>query len=43
MSFEPSDKIGGRSEEGMVRFLTEPWNARIAALTADGWPNITRI
>jgi PPOX class probable F420-dependent enzyme len=43
MSFKPSDKIGGLSEEEMVRFLAEAWNARIATITPDGWPYITPV
>lgn len=43
MSFEPSDKVGGLSYEEMVRFLAEPWNARIATVTPDGWPYVTPV
>lgn len=43
MSFEPTDKIGGLSDEELVRFLAEPWNARIATIAPDGWPYITPV
>ena len=43
MPFEPSDKIGGLGEEEMDRFLAEPWNARIATVTPDGWPYVTPV
>ncbi len=43
MSYEPSHKIGGLTEEEMVRFLAEPWNARIATLDPDGWPYVTPV
>jgi PPOX class probable F420-dependent enzyme len=43
MSYEPSPKIGGLTEEEMVRFLAEPWNARIATLDPDGWPYVTPV
>ncbi|MBI4635898.1 MAG: pyridoxamine 5'-phosphate oxidase family protein [Candidatus Rokubacteria bacterium] len=43
MAFEPSDKIGGLSENELVRFLAEAWNARIATVTRDGWPYLTPV
>jgi len=43
MSFEPSDKIGGLTPEELEAFLAEPWNARIATVTADGWPYVTPV
>jgi nitroimidazol reductase NimA-like FMN-containing flavoprotein (pyridoxamine 5'-phosphate oxidase superfamily) len=43
MSFLPSDKIGGLTEEELATFLVEPWNARIATVTSDGWPYLTPI
>jgi PPOX class probable F420-dependent enzyme len=43
MPYEPSHKIGGLTEEEMVRFLAEPWNARIATLDPDGWPYVTPV
>ena len=43
MSFEPTENIGGLGEEELVRFLAEPWNARIATVTPDGWPYITPV
>ena len=43
MSFDPSDKIGGLSEDELVAFLAAPWNARIATVTRDGWPHVTPV
>jgi hypothetical protein len=43
MSFEPSDKIGGLTEAELLAFLAEPWNARIATITSDGWPHVTPV
>ncbi len=43
MSSAPEGKIGGLSEEEIVRFLAEPWNARIATTTPDGWPYVTPV
>jgi len=43
MSFEPSDKIGGLTEDELVAFLAAPWNARIATVTGDGWPYVTPV
>ena len=43
MAFEPSDKIGGLSEDELRRFLAEPWTARIATVTTDGWPYLTPV
>jgi PPOX class probable F420-dependent enzyme len=43
MSYEPNTKIGGLTEEEAVRFLAEPWNARIATLDPDGWPYVTPV
>jgi len=43
MSFEPSDKIGGLTEDELIAFLAAPWNARIATVTGDGWPYVTPV
>jgi PPOX class probable F420-dependent enzyme len=43
MSFVPSDKIGGLTEDELTVFLAEPWNARIATVTRDGWPYLTPV
>jgi PPOX class probable F420-dependent enzyme len=43
MSFEPSDKIGPLTEDELAAFLVEPWNARIATVTGDGWPHLTPV
>ncbi len=41
MGFSPTDKIGGLTEPELAAFLAEPWNARIATMTRDGWPYVT--
>lgn len=43
MPFVPDDRIGGLGEADLVRFLAEPWNARIATVDADGWPYVTPV
>jgi PPOX class probable F420-dependent enzyme len=43
MSFRPSDKIGGLDDGELLAFLAEPWNARIATVTGDGWPYVTPV
>jgi nitroimidazol reductase NimA-like FMN-containing flavoprotein (pyridoxamine 5'-phosphate oxidase superfamily) len=43
VTFEPSDRIGGLSEEEMTRFLAEAWNARIATVPREGWPYLTPV
>jgi PPOX class probable F420-dependent enzyme len=43
MSFEPSDKIGGLTQDELRAFLAEPWNARIATAAGDGWPYLTPV
>ena len=43
MSFSPTDKIGGLTEPELAAFLAEPWNARIATMTRDGWPYVTPV
>jgi PPOX class probable F420-dependent enzyme len=43
MSFVPSDKIGSLTEDELAAFLAEPWNARIATVTPDGWPYVTPV
>ena len=42
-SFEPSDKIGGLTEEELEVFLAQPWNARIATITPEGWPYVAPV
>ena len=42
-SFEPTDKIGGLTEEELEAFLAQPWNARIATITAEGWPYVAPV
>jgi PPOX class probable F420-dependent enzyme len=43
MAFEPDEQIGGLGEADLVRFLAEPWNARIATVDGDGWPYVTPV
>lgn len=43
MPFEPDDRIGPLDDATLVRFLAEPWNARIATVDADGWPHVTPV
>jgi PPOX class probable F420-dependent enzyme len=43
MSFEPSDRIGPLAEHELTAFLAEPWNARIATVSRDGWPYVTPV
>ena len=43
MAFEPDDHIGPLDEGTLVRFLAEPWNARIATVDAEGWPHVTPV
>jgi nitroimidazol reductase NimA-like FMN-containing flavoprotein (pyridoxamine 5'-phosphate oxidase superfamily) len=43
MSYAPSDKIGKLDEAEIATFLAEPWNARIATTTPEGWPYMTPI
>jgi nitroimidazol reductase NimA-like FMN-containing flavoprotein (pyridoxamine 5'-phosphate oxidase superfamily) len=42
-SFEPTDKIGGLTEEELEAFLAQPWNARIATITPEGWPYVAPV
>jgi nitroimidazol reductase NimA-like FMN-containing flavoprotein (pyridoxamine 5'-phosphate oxidase superfamily) len=43
MSYAPPDKIGKLNDAEILTFLAEPWNARIATTTPEGWPYITPI
>jgi len=43
VTFEPSDRVGGLSDEETTRFLAEAWNARIATVTREGWPYLTPV
>jgi nitroimidazol reductase NimA-like FMN-containing flavoprotein (pyridoxamine 5'-phosphate oxidase superfamily) len=43
MAFTPNDKIGGLTEDELLAFLAHPWNARIATVTAEGWPYVTPV
>jgi PPOX class probable F420-dependent enzyme len=43
MPFEPGNTIGGLADDEIARFLAEPWNARIATVTPDGWPWVTPV
>jgi PPOX class probable F420-dependent enzyme len=43
VSFEPTDKIGGLTDDEMAAFLAHPWNARIATVGSDGWPYVTPV
>jgi nitroimidazol reductase NimA-like FMN-containing flavoprotein (pyridoxamine 5'-phosphate oxidase superfamily) len=43
MSFVPTDKIGSLTDDELALFLAEPWNARIATVTPDGWPYVTPV
>src|SRR5216117_3007551 len=41
--FEPTDKIGGLTDAELHTFLANPWNARIATITREGWPYVTPV
>src|SRR5512134_2351291 len=43
MAFALPGRIGGLSDDEVTRFLGEPWNARIATVTPDGWPHVTPV
>lgn len=43
MTFEPTDRIGGLHHAELLRFLAEPWNARLATMTPEGWPWVTPV
>lgn len=43
MAFVPDDRIGALGEADLVRFLAEPWNARIATVDTEGWPYVTPV
>jgi PPOX class probable F420-dependent enzyme len=43
MVFVPDDRIGSLDPAELVRFLAEPWNARIATVDGDGWPYVTPV
>jgi len=43
MTYEPSDKIGALTEDELAVFLAEPWNGRIATVTAEGWPYVAPV
>jgi nitroimidazol reductase NimA-like FMN-containing flavoprotein (pyridoxamine 5'-phosphate oxidase superfamily) len=43
MTFEPSSKIGPLTDRELTTFLAEPWNARIATVTPEGWPYVTPV
>ena len=43
MTFVPDDQIGGLAEPELLRFLAEPWTARIATVDEDGWPYVTPV
>lgn len=43
MSDAPSDKIGGLTDADLLAFLAEPWNARIATVSPEGWPYLTPV
>lgn len=43
MAFVPDDRIGGLDEAALLRFLAEPWNARIATVDESGWPYVTPV
>jgi PPOX class probable F420-dependent enzyme len=43
MAFVPDDRIGALDEADLLRFLAEPWNARIATVDPDGWPYVTPV
>jgi nitroimidazol reductase NimA-like FMN-containing flavoprotein (pyridoxamine 5'-phosphate oxidase superfamily) len=43
MSYVPSEKIGKLDQAEIMTFLAEPWNARIATMTPEGWPYMTPV
>lgn len=43
MAFELPGRIGGLTDDERLRFLAEPWNGRLATVTADGWPYIAPV
>jgi PPOX class probable F420-dependent enzyme len=43
MTYQPSAKIGGLTDAETAAFLTEPWNARLATLDANGWPSVAPV
>jgi hypothetical protein len=43
MAFVPDDRIGSLGEVELTRFLSEPWNARIATIDGDGAPYVTPV
>jgi PPOX class probable F420-dependent enzyme len=43
VGWKPSEDVGGLSDVDVVRFLAEPWNARIATVDAGGWPHVTPV
>jgi PPOX class probable F420-dependent enzyme len=43
MTFEPDDRIGPLDDVTLLRFLAEPWNARIATVDGEGWPYMTPV
>jgi PPOX class probable F420-dependent enzyme len=43
MTFVPDDRIGGLADAELLRFLAEPWNARLATVDEDGWPYVTPV
>ena len=43
MTYVPSDKIGALTDDELAVFLAEPWNGRIATITAEGWPYVAPV
>lgn len=40
MTWVPTSKIGGLTDDEAAAFLAEPWNGRLATIGPDGWPTI---
>lgn len=43
MGWTPPEKTGALSDAEIARFLSEPWNARLATVGAEGWPHVTPV
>jgi nitroimidazol reductase NimA-like FMN-containing flavoprotein (pyridoxamine 5'-phosphate oxidase superfamily) len=43
MTYAPGDKIGALTDAELARFLDEPWNGRLATITAEGWPYVAPV
>lgn len=43
MAWTPSERIGPLGDDELVRFLAEPWNARLATVGPGGLPHVTPV